>query len=244
MNHFTTGIIIFFLTYLLNTFYISVLYHRGLAHGSVKLKPRMKKFVVLTGNWITGMNPKAWCCMHRLHHLYSDTPHDPHSPIYSSVAGVMLAQLRSYKETLRGLILKREPYTSLSQDLDFPVHWLNYRQLWFLPYLVHGITAIVLASLFTSAWIGIGYFLGLMSHPVQGWLVNALAHKFGYRNFSIPDNSKNNTLVALLVMGEGYQNNHHFNPGSAKFSVHPYEIDIGYYLCLLAQRLQLLEVSS
>jgi stearoyl-CoA desaturase (delta-9 desaturase) len=242
MSHFTLGLSIFFLTYLLNTFYISVLYHRGLAHGAVTLGPRMRKFVIHTGNWVTGMNPKAWCCMHRLHHIHSDTPNDPHSPLHHGVLGVMLAQLRSYEDSLRGLINDREPYVSISKDLNFPVHWMNRRRLWFLPYLFHGSIAVILGSALASRWVGFCYAFGLMSHPIQGWMVNALAHKFGYRNFSTPDNSKNNTLVAWLVMGEGFQNNHHFNPRSAKFSVRLREIDLGYGICLLAHRLRLLEI--
>jgi len=242
MNHFLLGLLIFFLTYLLNTFYISVLYHRGLAHGAVTLRPRLRKLVIHTGNWVTGMNPKAWCCMHRLHHLHSDTPDDPHSPVHCGVLGVMLAQLRSYEKSLRGLIHDQEPYVSLTKDLDFPVHWLNRRRLWFLPYLLHGAIAVGLGSALASPWVGFCYAFGLMSHPIQGWMVNALAHKFGYRNFSTPDNSKNNTLVAWLVMGEGFQNNHHFNPRSAKFSVDTREIDLGYGICCLAHKFRFLDI--
>jgi stearoyl-CoA desaturase (delta-9 desaturase) len=154
----------------------------------------------------------------------------------------MLAQLRSYEQALRGLIHNQEPYVSISKDLDFPVHWLNRRRLWFLPYLLHGSIAVTLGSVLASPWVGFCYAFGLMSHPIQGWMVNALAHKFGYRNFSTPDHSTNNTLVAWLVMGEGFQNNHHFNPCSAKFSIGPREIDLGYGICRLAQKFRLLDI--
>lgn len=82
-----------------------------------------------------------------------------------------------------------------------------------------------------------------MSHPIQGWMVNALGHSFGYRNYPTPDRSKNNLLVAWLVMGEGYQNNHHHQPSSAKFSVKWWEFDLGYYFCILAERFGVLERS-
>ena len=60
-----------------------------------------------------------------------------------------------------------------------------------------------------SYWIGFGYFFGIMSHPLQGWMVNALAHKYGGRNFNSSDDSRNNHFVALVAFGEGFQNNHH-----------------------------------
>jgi stearoyl-CoA desaturase (delta-9 desaturase) len=74
--------------------------------------------------------------------------------------------------------------------------------------------------------------------------VNALAHKYGYRNFEVADQSRNNTFVAWFVFGEGYQNNHHAHPESAKFSFRPLEIDSGYAMVWAAQALRLLEVAA
>ena len=85
--------------------------------------------------------------------------------------------------------------------------------------------------------------MGIMGHPFQGWLVNALAHRYGKRNFSTNDESTNNTLVGLFVFGEGYQNNHHHAPHSAKFSVKWNEIDFGYTMCLIAEVFGLLKIN-
>ena len=79
-----------------------------------------------------------------------------------------------------------------------------------------------------------------MSHPIQGALVNYFGHKSGYRNFDIEDNSKNNLLVALIIMGEGYQNNHH-RPHSAKFGVKWFEINFGCVLCKVAKRMGIIK---
>ncbi len=93
------------------------------------------------------------------------------------------------------------------------------------------------------AWAtGAAYWFGMMSHPIQGWMVNSLAHRYGYRNFASADQSRNHPLVAWLVMGEGYQNNHHEAPTSPKFSVRWFEFDSGYLLCLIAERLNWLTV--
>lgn len=244
MPHAILCLLVLGAAYLLNIFYVSVLYHRGFTHGAVTLRPATRRFVIWTGNWVTGIDPKAWACMHRMHHLYSDTPQDPHSPHPGGIFGVMLAQLRSYKRVLAGLIVGREPYKSLVADLDFPVHWLNRRKLWPLPYLLQALLGIGIGLYFHSYWLGLSYWIGMMSHPIQGWMVNALGHRFGYRNFETPDRSKNNLLVAFLVAGEGFQNNHHQSPRSPRFSYRRSEIDWGFGMARVAQLLGMLRIGE
>lgn len=228
-----TCILVFVATYTLNLLYVSVFYHRALTHGSVQLHPWMRKFVIFSGSWVTGLDPKGWSCMHRLHHTHSDTEKDPHSPMHHGVMPVAYAQLKAYKLTLAGLIGRKSYYTSVVKDLDFPVHWLNRKQLWFLPYLLQATIAIAIAMVFNAWILALCYWVGMMSHPLQGWMVNALAHRFGYRNFETNDNSRNNTLVSWLVFGEGFQNNHHQSPQSANFAVKWWEVDLGYGLCCM-----------
>ncbi len=240
MTTFIFAILVFLLGYLINIFYITVLYHRGLTHQSVLLKPALLKWLQWTGIWVTGLDPKAWACMHRLHHMHSDTERDPHSPQVYGVFGVALGQLRAYEKTLRRLIGRSPEYLRIVSDIPFPVNFLNRKRLWLLPYLVHLLLGIVVGFYF-SPWIGLAYYAGIMSHPVQGWLVNALAHKYGYRNFLTKDHSTNNWLVSLLVFGEGYQNNHHARPKRANFAIKARELDLGYYLCLVSQKLKILE---
>ncbi|MNX76490.1 Fatty acid desaturase [compost metagenome] len=234
--------VVLVVAYLINTTYITVFYHRGLAHGAVTLKPWLRRFVAVTGSWVTGIDPKAWACMHRQHHTYSDTAKDPHSPLNSNIFAVMLDQLRSYERILVQLLKGRPDTTAIVEDLDFPVSWVNRKRVWYLPYVAHLAIAIAL-GVFGGGWLlGACYFFGLMSHPIEGWLVNSFAHAFGYRNFETEDNSRNNTLIAWLVMGEGYQNNHHAHPGSAKFAFRRFELDLGYGVCLVLKGLGLLEI--
>ncbi len=242
MSYWFACIAVFLATYLLNIFYISVLYHRGLTHGSIRLRPWLTKWTAWTGNWVTGLDPKGWTCMHRMHHEYSDTPRDPHSPVANGIWSVFLGQLHSYNRTLVGLIRKEEPYVSVVMDLPFGVSWLNRHRLWIVPYLFHIVVGIALGFAVGGFWFGYAYWLGMMSHPIQGWMVNALAHTYGYRNFATDDNSRNNALVAYLVFGEGYQNNHHQYPARANFAVKGSEIDLGYALCRLGARFGLLDI--
>ena len=236
--------ILFFVGYLLNIFYITVLYHRGLAHGAVQLHPFTKKLVQITGVWITGIDPKAWACMHRLHHTHSDSPLDPHSPWNDGFFGVFRGQLKSYEKALRKLSRQDEEYVKLVPDLDFPVSWVNRKGVWWIPYALHIALAVAIACVFHAWILGLAYFLGIMSHPLQGWMVNSFAHRFGYQNYQNGDQSRNNTLVAWLVMGEGFQNNHHAFPLSAKFSKKWFEVDGGYALCWIAAQLNLLKIRA
>ena len=242
MSYYLVCTLVFAATYLVNITYITVFYHRGLTHSAVTLKPWLKRFVAITGNWITGLDPKGWSCMHRMHHLHSDTPLDPHSPANVGILPVAWNQLFSYNRTLVGLLKKRDPYHSTVADLDFPVSFLIRHRLWYVPYVLHAAVWLGI-GLTTGAWLlGYCYWLGMMSHPLQGWMVNSFGHAVGYRNFETPDQSRNNTFVAWFVMGEGYQNNHHEKPRSAKFSVKWFELDMGYGLCLLIEWLGLIQI--
>jgi stearoyl-CoA desaturase (delta-9 desaturase) len=240
MNVILTATLVFVLGYLLNIFYITVLYHRALTHRAVGLTPFSAKLVEHTGSWVTGIDPKAWACMHRLHHLHSDTPLDPHSPIHQGVFGVAMGQLRSYRRILKRLIVREPTATALVADIPFDVNYLNRKKLWCLPYVLHFALALAIGFLTGHVLIGAAYFFGIMSHPIQGWLVNSLAHKFGYRNHDTDDHSRNNRFVAWVVFGEGLQNNHHFSPAKANFAQKKSEVDPGYWLCQAGVRTGLL----
>ena len=184
-------------TFYLTLFYITVFYHRALTHRAIILKPGLKKFVVATGNWLTGIEPKTWICMHRRHHLFADQAKDPHSPNFHSIPSIIWIQLKSYEKTLEELKKNNRDYTRLVKDLDFPVHFLNERGLWFVPHLMHLSFAVAIGIMFDAYLLASCYWLGMNSHPVQGWLVNAFGHSKGYRTFNTPDNSTNNLPVGI-----------------------------------------------
>ncbi|MCZ6783530.1 MAG: fatty acid desaturase, partial [Proteobacteria bacterium] len=133
-------------------------------------------------------------------------------------------------------------FTRHVEDLDFPINWLNRKRLWYLPYLAHLVISLAIA-LPTGMWaLAAAYYVGIMSHPIEGWIVNSLGHAIGGRNFETPDDSRNNAWAAWLVMGEGYQNNHHRYATSAKFSYQWWEVDLGYGLCRLLEKLGVLDI--
>jgi stearoyl-CoA desaturase (delta-9 desaturase) len=235
-------VLVFAVAYLLNILTITIGYHRALAHKAVVLHPRLRALVVHGGNWLTGLDPKAWVVMHRLHHEHSDTPLDPHSPVNVGVVGIAREQLRSYKRVLVGLLKNDPAYTRYARDLEFPLSALNRAGRWYLPYAVHGALGVALGV--GVGWaLGAAYFFGVMSHPVQGALVNAFGHAAGGRNFATSDNSRNNHLVAWLVFGEGFQNNHHRYPGSASFSYRRHEVDLGFAACVALESVGLATIN-
>jgi stearoyl-CoA desaturase (Delta-9 desaturase) len=244
MSYYWLCFAIFALAYGLNMTFISVFYHRGLTHEAIRLQPALRRFVIASGTWITGIDIKSWVCMHRTHHTYSDTQKDPHSPKRWGLFGTVKGQLLSYKKTLRELKRNNPEYTSMVSDLEFDISFLNRKKIWLLPYVIHFTVWMVRGVTIDACCSGYAYFLGMMSHPVQGWLVNAVGHAVGYRNFNVSDDSRHNTAVALLCFGEGFQNNHHRFPKSAKFSIRWFEFDMGYVVTRFLARLGLVEILS
>jgi stearoyl-CoA desaturase (Delta-9 desaturase) len=214
--------------YFVSMTFTSIFYHRVLAHNAASVSDRVKKFIGATGMLVTGIDPKGWVCMHRLHHQHSDTPLDPHSPAHTGFWYTFIKQHKSFEKTIIRLIKRDQSYERIVTDIPFDVHYLNRKGLWFLPFVLHALIGAVIVMFTDNLSAGVGYFLGICGHPIQGFMVNAMAHSIGYRNFNCPDQSTNNTFVALTCFGEGYQNNHHQYPCSPKFALKRGEFDFGY----------------
>ena len=192
----------------------------------------MGKEIYRCNRWLGYWSRSQRLVLHAsFHHRYSDTPKDPHSPVHKGFIMIAYQQLLSYKRVLFGLMRREKYYTSVVSDFDFDVSWQNKRGLWYLPYVLHLVIALAYRRSFWCLVLGAAYFHHIMSHPVQGWMVNSMGHYLGYRNFNTEDNSRNNTMVAWLVAGEGYQNNHHRYPRAVKFSMKWWEFDWGYGMC-------------
>jgi stearoyl-CoA desaturase (delta-9 desaturase) len=236
------AICLFLVGYFISMTYTSVFYHRVLAHNAASVSDRMKKLIGQSGMLITGIDPKGWICMHRLHHQHSDTPLDPHSPAHTGFWYTFIKQHKSFERTLIRLMKHDQNYERIVSDIPFDVHFLNRAGLWYLPFVVHALIGFSLAMYFDYALVGVGYFFGICGHPIQGFMVNALGHSVGYRNFDCPDQSTNNLFVALTCLGEGYQNNHHQYPSSPKFSLKKGEMDPGYGVLKSLEILGLLKI--
>lgn len=238
------AIIIFCIGYCISMTATSILYHRGLAHNALTLPTWLVNLIGKFAMPIIGIDPKTWICMHRLHHVHSDTKEDPHSPCNDGPIKIFFTQHRSFEKVCIGLIKGRKKYTQIVDDIPFDIHWLTRKGLWWLPFAGHAVIAVGLGLIFSNIWLSVGYFGGIAGHPVQGYLVNSFGHWIGYRNFDSNDNSKNNTLVAWGVFGEGYQNNHHEYPSSPKFSVRWFEFDPGYIVVNILAFFHILKINK
>lgn len=187
--------------------------------------------------------PRAYAVMHRMHHEYSDTKEDPHSPIFfKDVVGMMKHTRLIYNDFVTG---KRTPETQFAGDLpvwnkmdQFGDHWLT-RLSWGVVYgLIYVFFIYQGASPFWLLLLPIHFLMG----PVQGAFVNWCGHKYGYVSFDNGDHSHNTEPWGILLLGELYQNNHHKFPKSANFAAKWYEIDPVYPALWTLDKLHLIKL--
>jgi len=218
-------------SYSLRMFTITAFYHRYFSHRSFKTG-RVVQFIGAFIACSSGQRgPLWWAAHHRRHHRHSDTDQDIHSP---HAKGVF------WSHTLWFMTDYAVP-TLLKEIPD----WLKFPELRFInrfdwiPVLVLGYgcyllgswdwfhSATGLNSLTTFIW---GFLVPTVFLYHATFAVNSISHLFGKKRFDTGDESRNNGLVALLTFGEGWHNNHHFFPGSARQGFFRGEIDITYYL--------------
>lgn len=224
-------ILIALLSYGVRMFAITAFYHRYFSHRSFKTS-RLVQFIGATVACSSGQRgPLWWAAHHRRHHKHSDTDIDVHSPHTKSFF---------WSHTLWFMTDYAVP-TFLKEIPD----WLKFQELRFLNRF-DWIPVLALASscywIGDSAWFQDITGLTAMTTFIWGFLVptillyhatfavNSIAHIFGSRRYDTKDESKNNFWLALFTLGEGWHNNHHFYPASARQGFRKREIDLTYYL--------------
>lgn len=210
---------LFFLTFVLRTFGLTGGYHRYFSHRAYKTGRLMQFILALIGCSALQKGPIWWAAHHRKHHRESDQPDDVHSPVQE---GFWWSHI--------GWILDEESQnapTHLVKDLTkYPeLVWLD-RHYW-----VPGVVLAVLCWL-AAGWSGLvwGFVLSTVCLYHTTFMVNSVCHIFGRRRFETTDQSRNNLFVALVTMGEGWHNNHHFYQSSANQGFYWWEIDLTYYI--------------
>jgi stearoyl-CoA desaturase (delta-9 desaturase) len=205
--------------YVALTFGIVAGYHRYFSHRAFKTS-RIGQFVLAwLGTAAMQNGPLWWTSWHRTHHRFSDQPRDPHSP---GRRGVLYAHI--------GWVLDGShdhPDLSNVPDLArYPeLRWLD-RWKW-LPVLTHGALVLALFGLPGLVWT---FALPTTIAFHAPLFVNSLAHVWGSRRYETRDGSRNNALLALLTLGDGWHNNHHHSPTSARAGEAWWEIDPTYWI--------------
>lgn len=172
------------------------------------------------------LNPRAYAIMHRMHHAYSDTEKDPHSPhFFKDVWQMTLHTKNIYVDYVKN---RTEPEKAFRGNYpEWPL-MDAISDNWIIRVLF-GVLYFVIYLFIAPHWL---FFLLLPVHffmgPVHGAIVNWCGHKYGYSNYDNDDHSKNSLPIDLLLMGELMQNNHHKSPNSINFAKKWWEFDPTY----------------
>lgn len=189
------------------------------------------------------MSPRAYAIMHRMHHAYTDTEKDPHSPGYSSNVFKMMSRTNKiYMGIYKGTLQVGDKFMKNIPDWPAFDKWaLTWKSsvLWSLIYISYYI-------IFATAW---WMFLLIPVHilmgPVHGTIINWFAHKYGYTNFKVNNTSKNLLPIDFLMLGESYHNNHHKFPSRINFGgIKWHEIDPVYPVIRLFDRLGVVKIKD
>ncbi len=217
--------------YLLRMFAITGFYHRYFSHKAFKTSRPVQFIFAFLAASAAQRGPLWWASHHRHHHAHSDHPEDPHSPRQHGFFWSHLSWFLANKN----FRLKKERIKD----------WLQYPELKLLDrFDVVAPLALALGLFALGAWLeyaaphlqtnGLQLFIwGFVISTVllyhMTFTVNSLAHVWGKRRFLTNDDSRNNPVIALFTLGEGWHNNHHHFPSSARQGFYWWEIDLTYY---------------
>jgi stearoyl-CoA desaturase (delta-9 desaturase) len=198
----------------------TVYLHRTVAHKSVTMAPGVKA-VCRVLLWVTtGVKPREWAAVHRSHHAHTDIEGDPHSPLLLGTTKVLFTNAALYRHVARdGVTVKR-----YARDLE-PDVWDRY--LFDHAFLGLGIGIAILCVTLGWRWAILAAVIHTVTYLVLNGAVNAIGHTFGRQPY--PNTARNTMWLALLTAGEGWHNNHHAAPTSARLGFGERQIDIGWW---------------
>lgn len=171
--------------------------------------------------------PRAYAVMHRMHHTFSDTKEDPHSPhFFRDIWGMMYQTAKIFRGYVKGNSLPDPQFTK------------EYIPVWHKLDVIgnSAVSRLAFGAFYVSMYVifapNFWWYLLLPIHflmgPIQGAIVNWFGHKLGYSNFNNGDHSKNTTPFGVILMGELFQNNHHMNKYDPNFAKRWFEFDVTY----------------
>ena len=218
--------------YIVRMFAITGFYHRYFSHRSFKTSRVVQFIFALIGASSAQRGPIWWAAHHREHHASTESVNDPHSPIHHGVAwshtGWFLAHENFAVRDERVRDLMRYPELRFLNRFDIFLPFLLALAL-FLTGMLLEATAPQLGTSGGQMLIW-GFFVSTVFLYHGTFSINSLAHHWGKRRYATDDNSRNNIWLALLTLGEGWHNNHHHYPVSARQGFYWWEIDITYYI--------------
>ena len=202
---------------------VTLYLHRDAAHRALDLHPAIRHFCRFWLWFTTGITTREWVAIHRKHHARCETPDDPHSPQVFGLKKVLLEGAELYKAEAKN----QETLEKFGRGC--PDDWME-RNVYMAGKAYCGIALMVVTWLVLFGVPGIIMIaVQLVSQPLlAAGIINGVGHHTGYRNFECGDASRNVVPWGVFLGGEELHNNHHAFPSSAKFSIRPWEFDIGW----------------
>lgn len=208
---------------------VTLYLHRSQCHRALDMHPIITHPLRLWLWLTTGMVTKKWVAIHRKHHAKTETAEDPHSPQILGIKKVLTEGAELYRTE------SHNAETMEKYGHGCPNDWIENNL--YSPYSARGIFVMMAIDFILLGVPGITVWaIQMMWIPLfAAGVINGLGHYWGYRNYEVPDSSTNLTPIAFFVGGEELHNNHHTYPSSAKFSLKPWEFDIGWlYIRILS----------
>lgn len=228
--------------YVFHMFVITAFYHRYFSHRAFKTSRAFQFIGAVAATSSAQRGPLWWAAHHRHHHKHSDGPEDVHSP---GVRGLLMSHVGWFMT--KGAFKTPERYVR---------DWSKYAELrfinrfdWLSPVLLacglFGFGALLNAaapSLGTNGWQMLvwGFVISTIAVYHATYTINSLSHRFGSKRYDTGDDSRNNVWLALITLGEGWHNNHHYYPASARQGFKWWEIDLTYYGLIILSRVGLI----
>lgn len=195
-------------------------FHRLITHRGYRVPKLVEYFLITCGALALEGGPITWVVTHRIHHAHTDRTGDPHTPRdggwWAHIGWILDGRSQKYD---RATLQRYAP--DLVRNRYYV--WLN--RFYYVPLLVLGLMLFALGGWGVMLW---GVFLRLTLSLHATWLVNSATHLWGRTRFVTGDDSRNSWWVALLTFGEGWHNNHHAYPTSARHGLRWYEIDLNW----------------
>ncbi len=206
-------------------------YHRLLTHRGFKAPKWLEYFLSTCGTLALQSGPLAWVTTHRVHHAFTETEKDPHSPRNGTYWAHMGWIFRGTAQNQSEATMQR-----YSPDLTRDNVHRVLNKYYYVTSIVAGIAMFAIGGWTMVLW---GIFLRTVVGWHATWLVNSATHMWGTRRFETRDDSRNNSLIAAITFGEGWHNNHHAYPRSARHGLTWKELDLNWIQIRLLEKLGL-----